>query len=79
MNNLRFTFTSGAVFHSALANISTVLEFTDNEDNSTANDATIFELSSTRGRAMGTNRFSSCILTVETSTYAAGQGRKRTP
>src|SRR3989454_12538454 len=56
VNNRSFTFANGAVFHSALANVSTTLCFTD--------DATNFSLSSAGGPANGTNRFGSCILTV---------------
>jgi len=66
VNNRSFTFTNGAVFHSALANVSTSLCFTDN--------ATNFTLSSAGGTANGTNRFDSCVLTVVTSTYGAGAG-----
>jgi hypothetical protein len=66
VNNRSFTFANGAVFHSALANVSTTLCFTD--------DATNFSLSSAGGPANGTNRFGSCILTVTDSTYAAGAG-----
>jgi hypothetical protein len=68
VNNQSFTFTSGEVFHRNLINISTVLSFTDN--------ATNFSLTSAGagGTATGTNRFSSCILTVESSTYAVGTG-----
>lgn len=66
VNNRSFTFASGAVFHSALVNVSTTLSFTNN--------ATNFTLSSGGGTATGTNRFDSCILTVTTSTYSAGAG-----
>ena len=66
VNNRSFTFANGAVFHTALANVSTALCFTDN--------ATNFILSSSGGTANGTNRFGSCILTVVTSTFAAGAG-----
>src|SRR5438445_6788730 len=66
VNNQSFTFANGAVFHSALNNVSTTLCFTDN--------ATNFTLSSSGGTANGTNRFGSCILTVVTSTFAAGAG-----
>ena len=66
VNNQSFTFANGAVFHSALANVSTTLCFTD--------DATNFSLSSAGGPANGTHRFGSCILTVTDSKYAAGAG-----
>lgn len=66
VNNRSFAFTNGAVFHSALANVSTTLSFSDN--------ATTFTLSSGSGTATGTNRFDSCILTVTTSTYSVGGG-----
>jgi hypothetical protein len=66
VNNQSFTFTTGAVFHTALANVSTTLSFTD--------DATSFTLSSAGGTATGSNRFDSCILTVTTSTYGSGAG-----
>ena len=70
VNNQSFTFANGAVFNSALVNVSTALCFTDN--------ATMFKLSSTgastSGEATGTNRFDSCILTVVTSTYGASAG-----
>jgi hypothetical protein len=66
VNNRSFTFANGAVFHSALNNVSTTLCFTD--------DATNFTLSSSGGTANGTNRFGSCILTVTDSKYGAGAG-----
>ena len=66
VNNHSFTFANGGVFHSALANASTTLCFTDN--------ATNFTLSSAGGTATGTNRFGSCILTVTTSKYPVGDG-----
>ena len=66
VNNRSFTFANGAVFHSALSNVSTTLCFTDN--------ATNFTLSSAGGTANGTNRFDSCVLTVVTSTYGASAG-----
>ena len=69
VNNQSFTFANGAVFHSALANVSTTLCFTDN--------ATTFTLSSDGGTATGPNQFGSCILTVTDSTYAAGAGPQR--
>ena len=65
VNNNAFTFSSGTVFHPALTS-ATVLEFTDN--------ANTFMLSSAGGRASGSNRFGSCILTVSTSTYAPETG-----
>jgi hypothetical protein len=66
VNNRSFTFENGAVFHTALTNVSTTLSFTNNAAN--------FTLSSAGGMATGTNRFDSCILTVATSTYAATAG-----
>jgi hypothetical protein len=69
VNNQRFTFSSGAVFHDNLVNVSTSLSFTDT--------ATRFELSSTGGTASGTNRFGSCILTVTSSDYPIGLGPQR--
>jgi hypothetical protein len=69
VNNQSFTFDSGAVFHANLVNVSTVLSFTDN--------ASRFRLSSTGGTANGSNRFSSCVLTVTDSDYAATTGPQR--
>ncbi len=66
VNNKAFTFPTGAVFHPALANGATTLQFTNN--------ATTFTLSSTGGTATGSNRFGSCILTVTISTYTPGTG-----
>jgi hypothetical protein len=66
VNNQSFTFANGAVFNTALNNVSTTLSFTDN--------ATSFILSSAGGMATGSNRFDSCILTVTTSTYGSGAG-----
>ena len=68
VNNSSFTFANGAVFHANLVNVSTTLCFTDN--------ATSFTLSSAGGTTTGTNRFGSCILSVATSTYTLGPGRK---
>ena len=67
LNNKRFTFTDGAVFHPALANMPATLIFTNNSLN--------FELSSATDRyAVGTNSVNPCILTVTLSTYAPGTG-----
>lgn len=66
VNNQSFTFVNGAVFNTALNNVSTTLSFTDN--------ATSFTLSSSAGTATGSNRFDSCILTITTSTYGSGAG-----
>jgi len=66
VNNQSFTFANGAVFHTALNNVSTTLCFTDN--------ATSFTLSSAGGTATGTNRFDSCVLTVTDSKYTVGTG-----
>jgi hypothetical protein len=65
VNNNAFTFPSGTVFHPALTT-ATTLEFTDK--------ANVFMLFSAGGTASGGNRFGSCILTVNTSTYAPGTG-----
>ena len=62
-----FTFTSGAVFNSALANVSTALAFS-------GTNAESFTLCSGSSKASGTNRFGSCLLTVTTSTYGANAG-----
>ena len=66
VNNRNFTFSSGAVFHSALANVSTALAF--------SNNAQDFTLCSGSNAATGTNKFGSCTLTVTTSTYGASAG-----
>ena len=66
VNNRNFTFSSGAVFHSALANVSTALAF--------SNDAKDFTLCSGSATATGTNRFGSCVLTVTNSNYSVGAG-----
>jgi hypothetical protein len=66
VNNIAFTFPNGAVFHPALVNVATTLQFIDN--------ANTFILSSRGGTANGNNRFSSCILTVIGSAYPSGTG-----
>ncbi len=66
VNNRSFTFPTGVAFQAALANMPTTLTF--------ANNATTFILSSAAGSAAGTNVFSSCTLTVTTSTYPPGTG-----
>lgn len=66
VNNTAFTFPNGTVFHPALANIATTLQFIDN--------ANTFILASGGGTATGNNRFGSCILTVIGSTYISGTG-----
>jgi X-X-X-Leu-X-X-Gly heptad repeat protein len=66
VNDTAFTFPSGAVFHPALTNVATTLEFIDN--------ANTFILSSGGGTASGNNRFGSCILTVTSSAYISGTG-----
>jgi hypothetical protein len=66
VNNNAFTFPDGTVFHAALANVATTLQF--------SNNATNFTLSSAGGIATGSNRFGSCILTVTSSTYTLGNG-----
>jgi hypothetical protein len=66
VNNRSFTFTSGAVFNNALANVSTALAFSNNAQN--------FTLCSGSQTATGTNKFGSCTLTVMDSNYSAGAG-----
>src|SRR5262249_51236037 len=66
VNNRNFTFTNGAVFHSALTSTSTALVFSNNAQN--------FTLCSGANTATGTNRFGSCTLTVTGSTYDANTG-----
>ncbi len=66
VNNRNFTFTNGAVFHSALTNVSTALAFSNNAQN--------FALCSGSDTATGTNKFGSCTLTVATSTYSTTAG-----
>jgi hypothetical protein len=60
LSNQSFTFANGRVFHSALTNMRTDLEFTV--------DAAEFTLTSPGGNAMGT-KSGTCTLTVTTSTY----------
>jgi hypothetical protein len=67
VNNQSFAFTSGAVFHPALADIATTLVF--------SNSATNFTLSSAGGTAFGVTTFGNvCTLTATASTYALGGG-----
>jgi hypothetical protein len=66
VNDRNFTFVSGEVFHSALANVSTALAFSNNAQN--------FTLCSGSSNATGTNKFGSCTLTVTSSTYNSGAG-----
>jgi len=67
VNNRFFVFANGAIFHPALANISTRLGFTNN--------AATFMLTSGGGTATGSATLSPCVLTVNTSsTYPAGTG-----
>jgi hypothetical protein len=67
LNNQLFTFSSGAVFNPALANIATTLAF--------SNNAASFMLASAGGTAAGANVFgNACTLTVTDSTYAIGAG-----
>src|SRR5712691_1179852 len=69
VNNRNFTFTSGAVFHSALTNVSTALAFPNNDN------AQTFTLCSGSNKATGTNSFVSCTLTVNIdSDYPSGAG-----
>src|SRR5439155_771601 len=69
VNNQSFTFDSGAVFHSALSNVSTALEFTNNATNFTLTSA-----GSISGTATGTSTVQSgtCTLTIASSTYTVG-------
>lgn len=66
VRNHSFTFSSGAVFHAALANMSTTLSFLDTPPS--------FMLSSAGGTAGGLSSFAPCILTVASSEYASGTG-----
>ena len=70
VNNKNFTFTNGAVFHTALANVSTALAF--------SNNAQSFALCSGSSKATGTNTFGSCTLTVGSdptnSNFPSGSG-----
>src|SRR5215831_9671823 len=70
VNNKNFTFTNGAVFHTALANVSTALAF--------SNNAQSFALCSGSNKATGTNTFGSCTLTVGSdptnSNFSSGSG-----
>jgi predicted small secreted protein len=69
VDNRSFTFANGGVFHTALTNVQTALEFTNDAQNFTLTSA-----GAVKGTASGTNRFGSCILTVTTSTYSTGRG-----
>jgi hypothetical protein len=66
VRNQSFTFASGAVFHPALASMSTTLSLLDNPSS--------FALSSATGRASGLITFTPCVLTLTSSTYAPGAG-----
>lgn len=72
LNDKSFLFSNGAIFHSALANLLTTLQFT--------NSAINFTLSSSDGittsTVMGNNAFTSgsCTLTVTSSTYKINTG-----
>src|ERR1700740_1607825 len=66
VNNKNFAFTNGAVFHSALNNVSTALVFSNSAQN--------FALCSGSNKASGTNKFGSCTLTITTSDYTSGAG-----
>lgn len=66
VRNQSFTFSSGAVFHPALANTPTTLNLIDNPAS--------FVLSSAGATASGLITFAPCILTFTSSTYAAGAG-----
>ena len=69
VNNRSFTFTSGAVFNSALANVSTALAFSNQ-----AQQFTLTSVGTVGGMATGTSSVSggSCRLTVTTSSYTTG-------
>jgi len=64
--NRSFLFANGVVFHPALANTPTTLDFTNNSTN--------FELASASGKAVGTDSLNPCTLTVTFSTYVPGTG-----
>src|SRR2546430_453737 len=73
VNNTAFTFPNGAVFHPALANMATTLQFIDN--------AVPFTIASTAAdgtasTATGANTFASgaCTLAVTSSTYPVNTG-----
>lgn len=66
VRNQLFTFTSGAVFHPALANMTITVSFIDNPAS--------FTLSSATGNAAGLISFAPCILHFTGSTYAPGAG-----
>ena len=71
LNNKAFVFSSGEVFHPALAGVATTLQFTNN--------AVTFTISSTAANgtastATGTNTFGSCTLAVTSSTYPVNTG-----
>ena len=71
VNNKAFTFPNGAVFHPALANLVTTLQFTNNALNFTLSST---DASAATSTAMGNNTFGSCTLTVTSSTYRINTG-----
>ena len=71
VNNQKFTFASGAVFHTALTNVQTALTFTNNAQNFTLTSA-----GSVSGTASGPSSImGSCSLTVTSSDYNVGPQR----
>ena len=66
VRNQSFTFSSGAVFHPALASMPITLSLIDNPAS--------FVLSAATGTASGLITFAPCILTFTSSTYVAGAG-----
>jgi hypothetical protein len=71
VNDKTFLFTSGEVFHTALANVAVTLKFTN-----TANSFTLTSTANTNNTASGSSFLSSgsCILTVTSSAYRSGSG-----
>jgi hypothetical protein len=77
LNDQTFLFTSGEIFHPALANIAVTLNFSNN-----ANSFTLTSTDNTDNTASGSSRVStpssgSCTLTVTSTTYKAGTGPQR--
>jgi hypothetical protein len=71
LNNRTFLFTSGEIFHAALANIVVTLQFTNN-----ANSFTLTSAAATNNTASGTSIISSgtCTLMFTSSNFTAGSG-----
>jgi hypothetical protein len=80
VNNLKFTFTNGGAFHSALVNVSTALAFSNTAQNTAATAFTLTSAGRVSGTAMGTSLVvgSSCSLTVTTSSYSVGPQKNTT-